>query len=103
MDGATVEHSARRDAAGLRRPVRGREHRTAGLVPSELLLESAVFLPEGPEFLLEPLGLPELFTDPLLLRRIDRDGLVVLGRGEQDRRGCREKSLLGKRETTARI
>jgi hypothetical protein len=44
VDGAPIEHSARGDAAGLGGPVGGREHRTAGLAPSELLLESPVLL-----------------------------------------------------------
>jgi hypothetical protein len=42
VDGAPMEHSTRRDVAGLGGPVGGGEHRASCLVPPKLLLESTV-------------------------------------------------------------
>ncbi|MCI4323565.1 MAG: hypothetical protein L3K03_06050, partial [Thermoplasmata archaeon] len=76
----------------------GGEHRGAGLVAPEFLLEAAILLLQLPMLLLDSVGSFEPLPKLLAIGRIDRDGLIVLGRGELDGRARREHCPLGKRE-----
>jgi len=96
-DRATIEDAARGNATRLGSSIGGSEHWGAGLVTSEFLQEPSVLLPQLTILLLEPLRPLELLSDPFLLGRIDRNGLVVLAQGEENGRGPREQSPLGKR------
>jgi hypothetical protein len=93
MDRPSIEHSARRNVPGFGRSIGGGEHRGAGRVASELLLEAPILLLQFADLLLLML---ETFPELLALGRIDRDGLIVLGGSQMEGRAHREQGPLGK-------